>query len=65
MGVQWWTLRGGGSLAYRTLAGGGVSNTATFTQTDKQTNKNTYKYNYGHTHTHIVTHLRQQKGPET
>ena len=63
MGVQWWTLRGGGSLAYRTLAGGGVSNTATFTH--KQTNKNIYKYHYGHTHTHTVTHLTQQKGPET
>ena len=39
MGVQWWTLRGGGSLAYRTLAGGGVSNTATLTHTFTQTDK--------------------------
>ena len=56
MGVQWWTLRGGGSLAYRTLAGGGVSNTANrHTRSHKQTNKNTYKYNYGHTHTPRTT----------
>ena len=64
MGVQWWTLRGGGSLAYRTLAGGGVSNTATFTH--KQTNKNTYKYNYGHTQTHSYTsHNRRVHRPKS
>ena len=72
MGVQWWTLRGGGSLAYRTLAGGGVSRTATLTHTNrhtrshKQTNKNIYKYNYGHTHTQShASHNRRVQRPKS
>ena len=68
MGVQWWTLRGGGSLAYRTLAGGGVSNTATLTHvcTHKETNKNTYKYNYSPTHTQSHTsHNRRVQRPKS
>ena len=54
MGVQWWTIRGGGSLAYRTLAGGGVPNTATLTHvhTNRQIKTPTNTTTAAHTHSH-------------